>query len=116
MNGLEDVTAEAAARWSAAMDYPVELGEGGVPVELALRIPRPDGSDAPGSTTVTRDLIRINQRTRGAQLGRTLVHEMGHALGMVSEYARGGVIDAEALAEVCELYPCGRITPEGEAP
>lgn len=112
---LLEATELAAARWSVATGCEVVVAEGGVPVELAATIPRPDGSEAPGATSAERDLVRINMRVGKAQRERTVMHELGHALGGdhtasdgVLSGAKGGrdVIDAEALATVCSRLPC----------
>jgi hypothetical protein len=109
---LAVATADAAERWGYAMGCGVTLGEGGVPVELVVRIQRPDGSDAPGATAADRSYVHISARAGSEQRARSLVHELGHLLGMNGEHAVGNVIDAEALSEVCSTRVCPAFRPE----
>jgi hypothetical protein len=117
---LVDATAAAAARWSAATGCDISLGEGGVPVGLALSIPRPDGSEAPGMTPADRSRIDINQRAGEPQRWRTVAHELGHVLGVdehvgagiMGDVGRLDVIDVAALASVCAHVPCSVMAPE----
>lgn len=101
----------AAERWSGSTGCDIEVGEGGVPVELVLRIQRPDGSDAPGATAADRSYVHISSRVGSSQRARTVLHELGHLLGMNGEHAVG-VIDAEALSEVCSARACSAFRPE----
>lgn len=119
---LAEVTAVAAERWQAATGCSIELGEGGVRVELALSILRPDGTEAPGATSEARDRVRVNMRVRGAARARTVLHELGHALGgnhcetggvLSGEPGYEPVIDALSLADVCSHLPCTAFIPEG---
>jgi hypothetical protein len=109
---LEAATVRAAARWSAATGCSVEVGAPGVWIELVDHVWRPDGTDAPGATSPERDHVRINTRARAAQRDRTLLHEVGHVLGMTSEHAVDDVIDSVALSEVCSVLACSVFIPE----
>ena len=106
---LRGATELAAARWAAATGCAVEVGPGGVPVELALRITRPDGSQAPGMWHAGK--VSVHGATGAEQRARTILHELGHALGMQSERCKG-CIDPGALAEVCSALPCRAFEPE----
>lgn len=114
-------TLAAAERWSAATGCDITLGEGGVPVTLALDIRRPDGSEAPGMVPADRSRIEVNQRTGEAQRYRTIAHELGHLLGaghvegrglMSGEREHSDVIDGDSLAAVCAALPCPAFRPE----
>lgn len=118
---LEDVEA-AAERWSVATGCLIEVGDEGVPVRLAASIVRPDGTEAPGATSEARDLVEINVRVGPAQRERTVLHELGHALGgdhVSSDGVLSGskgwrpVIDAASLESVCSRLRCGWLAPEG---
>lgn len=115
-----DVTS-AAARWSAATGREIVVGEGGVPVQLVLAIKRPDGTDTPGAVTADLSLVEIHQKARGAQRTRTVLHEIGHALGAGHAHTHGvmsdaapfdAVIDAASLEEVCAHLACTAFIPE----
>jgi hypothetical protein len=121
---LADTTA-AAARWSAATGCDIRVEAGGVPVQLVLSIKRPDGSDTPGAVTADLSLVEIHQKARGAQRTRTVLHEMGHALGAGHVHAHGvmsdtapfdAVIDAPSLEEVCAHLACSAFVPEPFSP
>jgi hypothetical protein len=118
---LVDATAAAAERWSEATGCDITLGEGGVPVTLALDVLRPDGSQAPGMVPADRSRIDINQRTGEAQRYRTIAHELGHLLGadhvasnglMSDQPGHVDAIDGESLAAVCAVLPCPAFRPE----
>lgn len=118
---LTEPTRLAAERWSAATGCDVRLGEGGAVIELALRVQRPDGSDAPGVTSPERDHVLISSRVGEAQRFRTVAHEVGHVLGADHTASNGiqgeaagrtDIIDAEALEQVCATLPCPAFRPE----
>lgn len=118
---LRLATEEWAARWSIATDCDIVVAEGGIPVRLVLGIERPDGTQAPGVTSEARDDIQINSRSRVEQRGRSVGHEMGHALGgdhtdtdgvLSGRKKRREVIDRAALDSVCRTLTCGVVSPE----
>jgi hypothetical protein len=111
----------AAERWSRATGCNIEVADAGVPVLIVAGIARPDGTQAPGMTTAARDRIEINVRSRPEQRTRTVMHELGHALGgdhvegmgvLSGQKGRSDVIDAPALESVCARLPCGELSPE----
>lgn len=116
---LERAVSEAATRWGAATGCAISLGAGGIPVELAASLPRDDGSQSRGETSGDRSHVWIHER--GADIPRTVLHEMGHALGGdhvnsmgVLSYNKGylAVIDDASLTEVCSALPCQAFRPE----
>lgn len=118
---LRLATEEWAARWSVATDCDIVVADGGIPVQLALSIERPDGTQAPGVTSEARDLIQINARSRFEQRARSVGHEMGHALGgdhtgsdgvLSGARQRRDVIDLASLDSVCRSLACGAVSPE----
>lgn len=119
---LVAVVEDAAARWSRAACVPIEVGPGGVPVRLVDRLPRGDGTESLGATTADLSLVQIHVRGRYAW-GRTVLHELGHALGGghvdtmgALSYHKGyeAVIDGASLASVCEKLACECFNPERE--
>ncbi len=108
---LEAATVRAAELWAAETGLDIVVGPDGIPVELVDHCWRPDGSDAPGSTSPERDHIRINTRARGAQRERAVLHELGHVLGaddIEGQGVMGGgdAIDDAARAAVCAVQEC----------
>jgi len=111
---------QAAERWSLATGCDVFVGAG-IPVELAPSILRPDGTEAPGMTSEARDLVLINAQSRELQRARTVLHELGHALGgdhtltngvLSGQKGHGYLIDAAALDTVCSRLACRLLSPE----
>lgn len=118
---LREATELAAARWSLATGCEVVVAEGGIPIELAASVERPDGSQAPGVTSEDRKLIQINARSSATQRTSSVFHEMGHALGgdhtltqgvLSGEKGRVDIIDQAALDTVCSRLACGAVSPE----
>jgi hypothetical protein len=111
----------AAERWGRATGCALDVGDAGVLVRIVASVRRPDGSEAPGVTSAARDLIEVSSRSRPEQWARTVLHEMGHALGgdhvesdgvLSGEKSRRDVIDEAALESVCARLDCARLSPE----
>lgn len=119
---LLEATRSAVERWSAATGCDLSIGEGGVAVELALSIEKPDGTQGPGITDPDLSRIRIHQRAGKEQRVRTVAHEFCHVFGVGAEHSdttgicgpKGHTydIDAKSLADVCSRIPCRAFNPE----
>lgn len=85
------------------------------------RLPVGDGTESRGATAA--DGSRVMIHVRAPDRARTVLHEIGHALGGVHvdtwgvlSYHAGyeAVIDSASLASVCERLPCRAFRPEVE--
>jgi hypothetical protein len=127
---LRPIVEAAAARWAAATGLELAVHAGGaadVLVERSDDIPNDTGGQALGVTAGSRDHIWIHAlcpsaRCTEEQLEKTVLHEMGHALGGdhvgsmgVLSHHKGyaPVIDDASLTEVCAAAPCRAFNPEG---
>jgi hypothetical protein len=90
-------------------------------VLIVASVVRPDGTQAPGATSAERDLVEINVRLGPAQRRRTVLHELGHALGgdhvetdgvLSGQKGWRPVIDGASLASVCSRLDCPAFNPE----
>lgn len=109
----------ATERWSRATGCDITVGEGGTPILLVDDLPRPDGSQAPGSTEIDRSVLRVH--ARAVSRARVVMHELGHGLGGEHVESMGvlsgteghtDAIDTAALTSVCLKLPCMIMAPE----
>lgn len=119
-----DLTGDVEAaleRWSAATGVPMRIDPAGVPVVFVDRLPTGTGTESRGATTA--DGSRVMIHVRAPDRPRTVLHELGHALGGVHvdtwgvlSHAKGyaAVIDAASLASVCAELDCAWFRPESE--
>lgn len=125
----------AAERWGRAMDCDIAVGsadgseadENAVTVELALRIDKPDGTQAPGITSDDRRHIFVHAGSRPSQQWATVAHEFCHVFGVGPDHVPGAglcggraargerasaPIDEAALLVACSALPCAAFSPE----
>ena len=117
-------TADAAERWSRATGCTLDIAEGGVHVQLWLRIDKADGSQAPGSTSEDLRNVYVHAQASQQQRARTVMHEICHVVGIGGDHVdtdgvcsgrpgRRDIIDAASLEAVCAHLPCLAFVPEG---
>jgi hypothetical protein len=128
---IADLAAAQIAEWNAATGCSVQIGEGGIPVELRDEVISPETGkalwgytdyemNAQGFTTVVHS-VAISQAS--PHRANTLRHEFGHLMG-VHEHTQDGLmaavyngvmaIDSTALVQVCEHTRCLAFNPEIE--
>lgn len=127
----------AVERWRAATGLRIDVGAGGVPVEIVSDAFTPAGqvcavteSNAGGPLSVRIDATPPSGHGCRADAALALAHEIGHAIcrfyapidgdchvaeGLMGHRAElGSIINAATLEKVCEFAPCTHFTPERE--
>jgi hypothetical protein len=120
---LQQPASEAMARWSTATGCSLTISPAGV--RLIEVVPfLSDGGDgqATAATFNGGKLIQVHQLNPNKP--RSLLHEIGHSLGMTGHNAGHGVlsndkdyvpiIDGLSLSDVCSNIPCLDFIPEGD--
>lgn len=119
---LQSFAEESAVRWATATGCTITVGGGPRRIEAVDYLS--DGGDGQ-ATAATFDggmLIQIHRRS--PNISRSVIHEMGHSLGMTGHNGGHGVlsyhkdyvavIDPESLSDVCENINCSKFEPEAD--
>lgn len=119
---LSSAAQEAASRWAKATGCEISVDGGPRRIDAVDYLSNGGDGQARAATSDGGMLIRIHRRS--PDIYRSMMHEIGHSLGMTGHNSGHGVlsyrkdyvaiIDEMSLSDVCDRISCQVFQPEGE--